>query len=743
MVWFTHSLTCLLTDPHPSPGQYKGGRAPYPRARNKQCLVPRGHMIRARCMDPMDLVPSPRSPGGTGWQEPRESSALHSDLGAVPTPGTLLRRGERQRPRAPRGRKLRRRNARAGRAGCGGGGLTRRTAAAAAAAAGAEGGGGGMAGRRVNVNVGVLGHIDSGKTALARALSTTASTAAFDKQPQSRERGITLDLGFSCFSVPLPARLRPALPAPPAASGAEPEPEPEPGEPQLQVTLVDCPGHASLIRTIIGGAQIIDLMMLVIDVTKGMQTQSAECLVIGQIACQKLVVVLNKIDLLAEGKRQAVIDKMTKKMQKTLENTKFRGAPIIPVAAKPGGPEAPETEAPQGISELIELLTSQISIPTRDPSGPLLMSVDHCFSIKGQGTVMTGTILSGSISLGDSVEIPALKVVKKVKSMQMFHMPVMSAMQGDRLGICVTQFDPKLLERGLVCAPESLHTVHAAIISVEKIQYFRGPLQTKAKFHITVGHETVMGRLMFFSPAPDNFDHEPVLDSFDFSQEYLFQEQYLDKDLAPAVTDSGEADKKTGQATESRCPRQQWALVEFEKPVTCPRLCLVIGSRLDADIHANTCRLAFHGVLLHGLEGKDYAESFLPRLNVYKLKHKHGLVERVMDDHSVIGRSLFKKETNIQLFVGLKVHLSTGELGIIDSAFGQSGKFKIHIPGGLGPESKRILTPTLKKRGRAGRGEAAKQEEVAERPEPAQHVALSLSFKRYVFDTHKRMVQSP
>uniref|UniRef100_A0A8C0D8P0 Eukaryotic elongation factor, selenocysteine-tRNA specific n=1 Tax=Balaenoptera musculus TaxID=9771 RepID=A0A8C0D8P0_BALMU len=318
-----------------------------------------------------------------------------------------------------------------------------------------------MAGRRVNVNVGVLGHIDSGKTALARALSTTASTAAFDKQPQSRERGITLDLGFSCFSVPLPARLRPA------PLGAEPEPEPG-AEPRLQVTLVDCPGHASLIRTIIGGAQIIDLMMLVIDVTKGMQTQSAECLVIGQIACQKLVVVLNKIDLLPEGKRQAAIDKMTKKMQKTLENTKFRGAPIIPVAARPGGPDAPETEAPQGIAELIELLTSQISIPRRDPSGPFLMSVDHCFSIKGQGTVMTGTILSGSVSLGDSVEIPTLKV---------------------------------------------------------------------------------------------------------------------------------------------------------------------------------------------------------------------------MDDYSVIGRSLFKKETNIQLFVGLKVHLSTGELGVIASAFGQSGKFKVHVPGGSCRES--------------------------------------------------------
>ncbi|MXQ99687.1 hypothetical protein E5288_WYG015008 [Bos mutus] len=219
-------------------------------------------------------------------------------------------------------------------------------------------------------------------------------------------------------------------------------------------------------------------------------------------------------------------------------------------------------------------------------------------------------------------------VVRKVKSMQMFHTPVSSAVQGDRLGICVTQFDPKLLERGLVCAPESLHTVHAALISVEKIPYFRGPLQTKAKFHITVGHETVMGRVMFFGPAPDSLDREPVLDSFDFSREYLFQEQYLCLGPDPAAAHAAEADEKAGQVSAGRCPRQQWALVEFEKPVTCPRLCLVIGSRLDADIHANTCRLAFHGVLLHGLEDRNYAESALPTLRVYKLKQKHGVVER-------------------------------------------------------------------------------------------------------------------
>lgn len=105
--------------------------------------------------------------------------------------------------------------------------------------------------RLLNVNLGILGHIDSGKTSLARALSTTLSTAALDKHPQSVERGITLDLGFSSFTAPLPQRL--------ADSPFD----------AVQVTLVDCPGHASLIRTIMGGAQIIDMMLLVIDVTKG------------------------------------------------------------------------------------------------------------------------------------------------------------------------------------------------------------------------------------------------------------------------------------------------------------------------------------------------------------------------------------------------------------------------------------------------------------------------------------------
>ena len=151
------------------------------------------------------------------------------------------------------------------------------------------------------LKVGVLGHVDSGKTSLVKALSTLLSTASLDKNPQSIARGITLDLGFSAFLLPIPDRLNPSVAA--AADGQAPGPTgtSDGGYKALQFTLVDCPGHASLIRTIIGGAQIIDMMILVVDVNKGIQTQTAECLVIGEITTKHLIIALNKVDLIPEA----------------------------------------------------------------------------------------------------------------------------------------------------------------------------------------------------------------------------------------------------------------------------------------------------------------------------------------------------------------------------------------------------------------------------------------------------------
>lgn len=97
----------------------------------------------------------------------------------------------------------------------------------------------------------------------------------------------------------------------------------------LQITFVDCPGHASLIKTIIGGAQIIDLVILVIDINKGIQTQTAECIVIAEMCANQMIIALNKIDLVEESNRNKKIESVSKIIQKALQNTKFNNCPIV------------------------------------------------------------------------------------------------------------------------------------------------------------------------------------------------------------------------------------------------------------------------------------------------------------------------------------------------------------------------------------------------------------------------------
>lgn len=426
-------------------------------------------------------------------------------------------------------------------------------------------------------------------------------------------------------------------------------------------------------------------------------------------------------------------------MAKTLENTKFSGCPILPVAAKPGGPDSPQSN-PVGTQKLVDLLSSLAYLPHRDPSGPLVYAVDHCFCIRGQGTVMTGTILSGSLKVNDTIEIPSMKITKKVKSMQMFKTSIVEASQGDRVGICVTQFDPKLLERGLVCSPSTIPTILAAVISVKHIPYYKGTITSKSKFHITIGHETVMGKLQVFGLPPGQSMNPSQDDNvFDISREYVFQEEVVDQSKHFVK----EAEDENVDSATDAISNQQWLFIEFEKPVTCPEHSLVIGSRLDTDIHLNVCRIAFHGRLLVPVTDKNFKETFLPQLKIYKIKTREGVVERMADSYSVIAHSLFKKETNIQSFVGMKVRLSTGEQGSIEGSFGQSGKVKIRIPTGLFDDTVLKLSSSEKKKG--GKSKVAVStppEEAANSAEQlTKPIKVILEFKRYNYDPNKKMVQ--
>lgn len=365
-----------------------------------------------------------------------------------------------------------------------------------------------------------------------------------------------------------------------------------------------------------------------------------------------------------------------------MEKTKFSNSPIVAVSAKHGD----ETEQqPLEIHTLLQTLSSSSFFPQRSNDGAFMMLVDHCFSIRGQGTVLTGTVVQGAINLNDSFEIPTLKTIKKVKSMQMFKKPISGAIQGDRIGICVTQLDAKQIERGIICAPNFMTLSYAAIATVKRIPYFKGQCFTKSKFHISVMHATVMAKAVFFNGN---------IPTFDLDQEYSHSEEL------------SETDEKSDTTV--------YVLLQFEQPVVLHEGALYISSKLDSDISANLCRIAFYGKILTLFHEKSY-ETSLSSLKVYKFKSKEGIVDRVANQYEVIVKNMFKKETDIQRFVGLKVKLSSGEEGIIDGTFGQTGKIKIRVPNGLKSVPVKGSFETIR---------------------------VQLLFKRFIYDSQKKILQT-
>ena len=119
------------------------------------------------------------------------------------------------------------------------------------------------------------------------------------------------------------------------------------------------------------------------------------------------------------------------------------------------------------------------------------------------------------------MEIAALKEVRKVKSIQIFRKPAQQAIQGDRAGICVTQFDASLLERGLVSSPGLLPTAFGIIIELKKIRYYKGDIVSGSKFHVSIGHSTILSTITLFSEELVNQDDKRAQFSFENDYSYL------------------------------------------------------------------------------------------------------------------------------------------------------------------------------------------------------------------------------
>lgn len=309
------------------------------------------------------------------------------------------------------------------------------------------------------------------------------------------------------------------------------------------------------------------------------------------------------------------------------------------------------------------------------------------------------------------IEVPSLGLTKKVKSIQIYKQSVEKGVAGDRMAVCVTQFDPKLLERGIACTPGLMTPAYAAIASIQKVKYYKLKINSKSKFHISIGHETVLAKLTVFSSS--NGSNKC---SFNLEEDYLHRSCLYD----PSLPDQAKEDNVGAQ----------FALLEFEKPIFIVPGSLYISSKLDMDIHTNSCRIAFFGKVLEMFSDKNYELSVLPKLKVYKNKVKSGVVDRLVNENEVICRNLFKKETRLDWFTGLKVSLSSGERGYIEGCFGQNGKFRVRIPDGLKQETMATLATRKSKKNKR------------ECDQTEEQLVVDLKFKQYIFDKSKRFTQA-
>lgn len=315
------------------------------------------------------------------------------------------------------------------------------------------------------VHVGLYGHIDSGKTAVASVLSEIISTAGIDAHPQSKERGITIDLGFTSFILE-----------------------------DYLITLVDGPGHADLIKISASSVEIIDCAIVVIDINKGPQVQTGEHIImIESLNIQKIIVILNKTDLFKGN-----IEEQVKKTKEFFKSTVYgENVPIHAVSAKKR--EGFE-ELKQGILNVIQDLDL-----TRDKEGEAIMPIDHHFLIKGRGPVITGTLIKGSLKINQALTILPVKTSGRVKSIQIFHQDVKEAHAGDRVGINVKGIDVKKIYRGCIATSDEQLFEFCDIldVNVKRNKLFKAETHFGTQVHLTIGMFSTVGNIFPYEEVED------------------------------------------------------------------------------------------------------------------------------------------------------------------------------------------------------------------------------------------------
>ncbi|MCX8110168.1 MAG: selenocysteine-specific translation elongation factor [Syntrophorhabdaceae bacterium] len=254
--------------------------------------------------------------------------------------------------------------------------------------------------------IGTAGHIDHGKTSLIKALTGIDC----DRLKEEKERGITTELGFAHYRF----------------------------SDDLIVGIVDVPGHERFVRHMVAGSWGIDVVLLVVAADEGVMPQTKEHIdICTMLGLKKAIVAITKKDLVDEE----MVELVKEDIKDFLKDTIFAHAPLIPVSSVNG--------------ENIDLLKTVIrdvamSTEERSRSGIFRLPVDRVFTIKGLGTIITGTCISGSIEVGEEIEVYPLNKRARIRNIQAYHEDSKEAAAGQRVALNLQGIDRQEIERGTI-----------------------------------------------------------------------------------------------------------------------------------------------------------------------------------------------------------------------------------------------------------------------------------------------------
>lgn len=305
---------------------------------------------------------------------------------------------------------------------------------------------------------GTAGHIDHGKTTLVKALSGVDC----DRLVEEKKRGITIELGFAPLALP---------------SGRI-------------ISIIDVPGHERFIRQMVAGAAGIDAVIFVVAADEGVMPQSREHLeILSLLGIKEGLVVLTKADMVDEE----MLELAREDVKDLVRGTFLEGKPIIAVSAVTG--------------LNLDILLKQIdaileNISPRDTKGPFFMPIDRSFPIAGFGTVVTGTVYKGKVSVGDAVDVLPLDKSSKVRSIQVHGKSVKQALAGQRSALNLPDVKSAELKRGdVACSKGLFKSTQCLDVRLMLLSSAQEPLRHWQEVHFHMGTSESMARVALLNDA--------------------------------------------------------------------------------------------------------------------------------------------------------------------------------------------------------------------------------------------------